>query len=37
MTAVLAAGYTKAAMRGTVCRNHCLPDEDVILQISVLC
>lgn len=37
MTAVHAAGYTKAVMRGTVCRNHQLPEGDVILQFSVLC
>lgn len=36
MTAVQAAGYTKAAMRGTVCRNEMLSEEDVIFQFSVL-
>lgn len=36
MTAVHAAGYTKAAMRGTVCRNCHLQEGDVILQFSVL-
>lgn len=37
MTAVHAAGYTKAAMRGMVCRNSQLPEGDVILQFAVLC
>lgn len=37
MTAVHAAGYTKAAVRGMVCSNHQLPEGDVILQFSVLC
>lgn len=36
MTAVHAAGYTKAAMRGMVCRNRRLPEGDVILQFAVL-
>lgn len=36
MTAVQAAGYTKAAVRGMVCRNHQLPQGDVTLQFSVL-
>lgn len=36
MTAVHAAGYTKAAMRGMVCRNCQLPEGDIILHLSVL-
>lgn len=32
MTAVQAAGYTKAAVRGMVCRNHQLPQGNVVLH-----